>query len=113
VLIQFQLQDDIRTPEEMVSFSLFPRITPLEDELQMDGTLNVVEVRKPKYIPILNGEEPVNELEFDDESDEDEVKPDLEDMKLYRDRYLNMDDRVSRILSLYERISSRHDQVRR
>ncbi|KAJ3375953.1 Hyaluronan and proteoglycan link protein 1 [Allomyces arbusculus] len=109
-----QLKEEKRVPEDMITYSLFPRINPPEDQMEsVDGVMAVKAVPHPSYIPFtekvyLSYGKELGDLKgmSDKQYVPDFVARDLSHLKAIRDQYVAMTDRVARILFLHKHLTS-------
>ncbi|KNE59415.1 hypothetical protein, variant [Allomyces macrogynus ATCC 38327] len=109
-----QLKEEKRVPEDMITYSLFPRINPPEDQMEsVDGVMAVKAVPHPSYIPFtekvyLSYGKELGDLKgmSDKQYVPDFVARDLSHLKAIRDQYFAMTDRVARILFLHKHLTS-------
>ncbi|KAI9137033.1 hypothetical protein BKA69DRAFT_1100874 [Paraphysoderma sedebokerense] len=116
-----QLKEEKRTVDELLSYSLFPRITPPQDQMESDGTVLIVKaLPHPSYIPFKNkvhlsyGKE-IGDLKaiLERQYAPEFFGKDLKKLEATRDQYFSMNDRVSRLMFLHKRIldSNCHSEV--
>ncbi|KAI9218310.1 hypothetical protein BC828DRAFT_399703 [Blastocladiella britannica] len=103
-----QLKEDKRSPNELVAYSLFPRINPPQQSVEAgDGVMAVKAVPHPSYLPFTQKVYLSYGRELGDLASltERQYAPDLVAQNLshltaIRDQYAGMNDRVARLLFL-------------
>ncbi|KAL7751116.1 hypothetical protein RI367_003318 [Sorochytrium milnesiophthora] len=104
-----QLKEERRTPEEMVAYSLFPRIVPPKEQQEAErGVMAVKALQHPSFIPFkekafLSYGKELGQLAV---APRDTFAPemaaaDINEIEAMRDRYFGMSDRVARIMFLH------------
>lgn len=109
-----QLQEENMTPDDLIRYSLFPRITPQAAETETETSVLVVKaVPHPSYIPFksrvnlsygkeigdaLNSLAPSHVPAF--------LQGEMEDIIDTRDRYHSINDRSARLLELHNQLSA-------
>ncbi|ORZ35341.1 hypothetical protein BCR44DRAFT_116748 [Catenaria anguillulae PL171] len=108
-----QLKEDKRAPNELIAYSLFPRINPPQSQMESeDGVMAVKAVPHPSYIPfnekvyLSYGRELGDLSGFSDRQYvPDLVAKDLGHLKQIQEQYHGMNDRVARIMFLQNYIN--------
>ncbi|KAI9151098.1 hypothetical protein H9P43_009713 [Blastocladiella emersonii ATCC 22665] len=109
-----QLKEERRTANEMVAYSLFPRINPPASQMESeDGVMAVKAVPHPPYIPfrekvLLSYGKELGDLSglSDRQYAPDLVARKLDHLVALRDQYAGMNDRVARIMFLQHYLTS-------